>query len=65
MENLPLLSVVTFLPLAGALFIFMTRSADPEVVADNSRYMALMTSHKPKSVPCGTVVTICSIACCT
>ena len=44
MENWPLLSVVTFLPLAGALFIFVTRSSDAEVVAENSRYMALLTS---------------------
>ncbi len=44
MANFPWLSVVTFLPLLGALFIFMTRSTDPEVVAENSRYMALMAS---------------------
>ena len=44
MENWPLLSVVTFLPLAGALFILMIRSPDPEVVAENSRNMALLTS---------------------
>ena len=44
MANFPWLSVVTFLPLLGALFIFMTRSTDTEVVAENSRYMALMAS---------------------
>ena len=45
MENLPILSVITFLPLVGALIIFIfARSSDSEVVADNSRGMALFAS---------------------
>ena len=43
MDNFPLLSVVTFLPLVGALFILMVRG-DEEVVARNARYLALWTS---------------------
>ena len=40
---LPLLSLVTFLPLVGAGFILMIRG-DEEVVARNSRFVALWTS---------------------
>ncbi len=43
MSNLPLLSIVTFLPLVGAAFIFFIRG-EPEVVAQNSRAVALWTS---------------------
>ena len=43
MDNFPLLSVITFLPLVGALFILMVRG-DEEVVARNARYLALWTS---------------------
>jgi NADH-quinone oxidoreductase subunit M len=43
MENWPLLSLITFLPLVGAAFIFMTRG-EPETVARNARYLALWTS---------------------
>ena len=39
----PLLSLVTFLPLAGCLFILFTRG-DEATVARNSRYIALWTS---------------------
>ncbi|KZD09856.1 NADH-quinone oxidoreductase subunit M [Oceanibaculum pacificum] len=39
----PLLSLVTFLPLVGALFILVTRG-EPDVVARNARNMALWTS---------------------
>ncbi len=39
----PLLSIVTFLPLVGALFILLIRG-DEETVARNARYMALWTS---------------------
>ncbi|MEQ8331733.1 NADH-quinone oxidoreductase subunit M [Nisaea sp.] len=43
MSDWPLLSLVTFLPLAGALFIGLTRG-DEEQVAKNARYVALWTS---------------------
>ncbi|HEX7967262.1 MAG TPA: NADH-quinone oxidoreductase subunit M [Stellaceae bacterium] len=43
MENWPLLTLVTFLPLAGVLFILMLRG-DPEAVARNARWIALWTS---------------------
>lgn len=43
MSDWPLLSLVTFLPLAGALFI-MTIRGDEEIVAQNSRAVALWTS---------------------
>jgi NADH-quinone oxidoreductase subunit M len=39
----PLLSLLTFLPLAGALIIMSVRS-NPEVVARNARWIALWTS---------------------
>ena len=39
----PLLSLVTFLPLVGAVFIMLTRGEDA-VVARNARYVALWTS---------------------
>ncbi len=39
----PLLSLVTFLPLVGALFIFLIRG-EAAVVARNARYVALWTS---------------------
>ncbi|MEO1018727.1 MAG: NADH-quinone oxidoreductase subunit M [Pseudomonadota bacterium] len=43
MSDWPLLSLVTFLPLVGALFIFFIRG-DDEVVAGNARSVALWTS---------------------
>jgi NADH-quinone oxidoreductase subunit M len=43
MNDLPLLSIITFLPLVGALFIFMVRG-DEEVVARNARNVALLTT---------------------
>ncbi|WP_142847035.1 NADH-quinone oxidoreductase subunit M [Telmatospirillum sp. J64-1] len=44
MTDWPLLSIVTFLPLAGALFILFIRDENPDVVARNSRNVALLTS---------------------
>jgi len=43
MEDWPILSLVTFLPLVGALFILGIRG-EPDVVARNARYVALWTS---------------------
>src|SRR5579871_5712880 len=43
MRYLPLLSLVTFLPLVGVLFILMLRG-EAEAVARNARWMALWTS---------------------
>ena len=43
MGDWPLLSLVTFLPLAGAAFILFVRG-EPDVVARNSRSVALWTS---------------------
>ena len=43
MGDWPLLSLVTFLPLVGAAFIFFIRG-EPEIVARNSRSVALWTS---------------------
>ena len=43
MSDWPLLSLVTFLPLAGALFIALTRGEEQQV-AKNARYVALWTS---------------------
>lgn len=40
----PLLSLITFVPLIGAAFIFVFARGTPEVVARNARYMALWTS---------------------
>ncbi len=44
MQNWHLLSLTTFLPLVGALFILTIRSDDPKVVARNARAVALLTS---------------------
>ncbi|MDJ0894471.1 MAG: NADH-quinone oxidoreductase subunit M [Alphaproteobacteria bacterium] len=41
MENFPLLSTITFLPLVGAIFILIVQDDDPKVVARNARWMAL------------------------
>jgi len=41
--NFPILSLITFLPLVGALIIFMIR-ADEEVAARNARWVALWTT---------------------
>jgi NADH-quinone oxidoreductase subunit M len=43
MHSWPLLSLVTFLPLVGAVFILTIRG-EPAVVARNARYVALWTS---------------------
>lgn len=43
MSDLPLLTLVIFLPLIGALFILLVRGEE-EVVARNARYVALWTS---------------------
>jgi len=43
MYDWPLLSVVTFLPAVGALFVMLTRG-EPELVARNARIVALWTS---------------------
>ncbi|TVR98309.1 MAG: NADH-quinone oxidoreductase subunit M [Rhodospirillales bacterium] len=43
MSDLPILSLITFLPLAGAAFILMIRG-EPQVVARNARWVALWTS---------------------
>ena len=43
MSDWPILSLVTFLPLAGVVFILGIRG-EPEVVARNARYVALWTS---------------------
>ena len=43
MGNLPFLSLVTFLPLLGAVFILAIRGA-PDVVTRNARNVALLTS---------------------
>ena len=42
--DFPILSVLTFLPLVGALFIFGIMKGDSDVVAANSRQVALWTS---------------------
>jgi NADH-quinone oxidoreductase subunit M len=44
MSGFPILSLLTFLPLAGALFILTVRDDDPEIVARTARYTALWTS---------------------
>ncbi|HYM01638.1 MAG TPA: NADH-quinone oxidoreductase subunit M, partial [Stellaceae bacterium] len=43
MTTWPLLSLVTFLPLAGVIFIFVLRG-EAEAVARNARWIALWTS---------------------
>ena len=42
-DNLPILTIVTFLPLVGAAFILMTRG-EAQVVARQSRYVTLWTT---------------------
>lgn len=42
--DFPLLSVITFLPLVGALFIFCMMRGDEAVVARNAKQVALWTS---------------------
>ena len=44
MANWPLLSVITFLPLVGVLFILLLVRGDKEAVDRNAKYMALWTS---------------------
>ncbi|WP_298728301.1 NADH-quinone oxidoreductase subunit M [uncultured Ferrovibrio sp.] len=43
MSSMPLLSIVTFLPLVGAAFIFLARGQE-EIVARNARSVALWTT---------------------
>ena len=43
MIDWPILSLVTFLPLVGAVFLLLVRG-DPDIVARNSRYVALWAS---------------------
>src|SRR3954468_20604551 len=43
MSGLPILSLITFLPLAGAFLIFLLRGSDKSVAA-NARLIALITS---------------------
>ncbi|MDA0960268.1 MAG: NADH-quinone oxidoreductase subunit M [Proteobacteria bacterium] len=43
MDNWPILSIVTFLPLAGVLFLLLIRG-DEQSIAQNSRYVALWVS---------------------
>ncbi len=43
MDNIPLLSIVTFLPLAGVVFILLARGQGPEVER-NVKYIALWTT---------------------
>lgn len=40
-ENLPILSIVTFTPLLGVLLLLTIRADDEEIVARNSRWVAL------------------------
>jgi NADH-quinone oxidoreductase subunit M len=42
-SDLPILSLVTFLPMVGAFFILLIRG-EPEIVARNARNVALLTS---------------------
>ncbi|MEQ9638665.1 MAG: NADH-quinone oxidoreductase subunit M [Alphaproteobacteria bacterium] len=44
MSDWPLLSLVTFLPLAGAAFIFLFANGEPAVAARNARGVALLTT---------------------
>jgi len=44
MHSLPLLSLTTFLPLLGVLFILLLRDKEPERVAHAARWIALWTS---------------------
>ncbi len=44
MGNLPLLSIITFLPLVGAVIIMLARDEDETRLATNARNMALWTS---------------------
>ena len=44
MGDIPILSVITFLPLAGAVAIFFIRHRSAEIVGGNARYAALFAS---------------------
>ena len=50
-DNWPILSIVTFLPLAGVLFLLLIKG-DETIVAQNSRYVALWVSALPSSCHC-------------
>ncbi len=43
MDDLPLLSLIIFLPLVGAVFIGLIR-CEPEIVARNARWVGLWSS---------------------
>jgi NADH-quinone oxidoreductase subunit M len=44
MDTIPILSVITFLPLVGAVAIFFIRDRSAEIVGGNARYAALFAS---------------------
>jgi len=44
MDDIPILSVITFLPLVGAVAIFFIRDRSDEIVGGNARYAALFAS---------------------
>ena len=44
MGDIPILSVITFLPLVGAVAIFLIRDRSAEIVGGNARYAALFAS---------------------
>ena len=44
MDDIPILSVITFLPLVGAIAIFFIRDRSAEIVGGNARYAALFAS---------------------
>lgn len=44
MDNIPVLSLLTFLPLVGAFFIFLIRGSDSELVAHKSKVVAVFVS---------------------
>ena len=44
MEDIRWLSLITFLPLAGVLFILMARDEKQEIVDRNARWIALWVS---------------------
>ena len=45
MHDWPILSLITFLPLVGALFVFAIRGDDP-VAIRNARFVALWTTGR-------------------
>ena len=43
-SDMPILSIITFLPLVGALLIMLLVRGSPEEIANNARWSALWTS---------------------